>query len=89
MFYCPHIEACQLIFRANQLTGFYMSATLAFNGLQRGKFGIIMSEWIVKHHIPPQRSTKILLFWYIFSKKKITNLRLEKSLEEDGAFKFF
>ena len=30
---CPHIETSQLICRANQLTGFYMRATLAFNGL--------------------------------------------------------
>ena len=30
---CPHIETSQLICCANQLTGFYMRATLAFNGL--------------------------------------------------------
>ena len=30
---CPHIETSQLICTANQLTGFYMMATLAFNGL--------------------------------------------------------
>ena len=30
---CPHVETGQLICPANQLTGFYMSATLAFNGL--------------------------------------------------------
>ena len=30
---CPHIETSQLICTANHLTGFYMSATLAFNGL--------------------------------------------------------
>ena len=29
---CPHIETIQLICCANQLTGFYMGATLAFNG---------------------------------------------------------
>ena len=31
---CPHIETSQLIFTGNQLTGFYMRATLAFNGLK-------------------------------------------------------
>ena len=31
---CPHIETSQLIFTANQLTGFYMRATLALNGLK-------------------------------------------------------
>ena len=29
----PHIETSQLICCANQLTSFYMRATLAFNGL--------------------------------------------------------
>ena len=33
---CPHIEISQLICTANQLNGFYMSATLAFNGLKEG-----------------------------------------------------
>ena len=30
---CHHIEPSQLICRVNQLTGFYMMATLAFNEL--------------------------------------------------------
>ena len=30
----PHIETIQLIGTANQLTGFYMSPSLAFNGLE-------------------------------------------------------
>ena len=30
---CSHIETSQFICCANQLTGFYMRATLAFNGL--------------------------------------------------------
>ena len=32
---CPHIEISQLICTVNQLTGFYMWTTLAFNGLTR------------------------------------------------------
>ena len=35
---CPHIETSQLICTANQLTGFYMRATLAFNGLNSNCF---------------------------------------------------
>ena len=31
---CHHMETSQLIYRANQLTGFYMMATLVFNGLK-------------------------------------------------------
>ena len=30
---CPHIETSQLVCTTNQLTGCYMKATLAFNGL--------------------------------------------------------
>ena len=30
---CPQVETIQLICCANQLTGFYMGATLVFNGL--------------------------------------------------------
>ena len=30
---CPHIETSQLKYTVNQLTGFYMRATLALNGL--------------------------------------------------------
>ena len=39
---CPHIETSQLICCANQLTGFYMRATLAFNGLKEYKSEIII-----------------------------------------------
>ena len=31
--FCPHIETSQMIYCANQLTGFYMRATMALNGL--------------------------------------------------------
>ena len=30
---CTHTETSQLIYKANQLTGFYMKIRLAFNGL--------------------------------------------------------
>ena len=33
--YCPHIETNQLICCVNQLTGFYMRATLAFNTFRK------------------------------------------------------
>ena len=32
---CPHIETSQLVCCENQLTGFYMRAALAFNGLRK------------------------------------------------------
>ena len=31
---CPHIETSQMICCANQLTGFYMRATLTLNGVK-------------------------------------------------------
>ena len=34
---CPHIETSQLICKAKQLTGFFIRATLALNGLSQGK----------------------------------------------------
>ena len=34
---CPHIETSKLICTANQLTGFYMTATVAFNGLRSAR----------------------------------------------------
>ena len=41
---CPHIETSQLICTANQLTGFYMRATLAFNGLISSVTQILLTE---------------------------------------------
>ena len=35
---CPHIETSQLICKANQLTRFYVRATLVFNGLSELSF---------------------------------------------------
>ena len=44
---CPHIETSQLICTANQLTGFYMRATLALNGLNLVAPAIINIIWIL------------------------------------------
>ena len=41
---CPHIETSQLICTANQLTGFYMRATLAFNELISSVTQILLTE---------------------------------------------
>ena len=41
---CPHIEPSQLICTANQLTGFYMRATLAFNGLNYLRYTLILQN---------------------------------------------
>ena len=38
----PHIETSQLSYTANQLTGFYMRATLALNGLSK-------DFWVISH----------------------------------------
>ena len=43
---CPHIETSQLICIANQLTGFYISATLAFHGLMLVLTTVVVPELI-------------------------------------------
>ena len=35
MLCCLHVETCHLICTANQMTGFYIRAILAFNGLNK------------------------------------------------------
>ena len=44
---CPHIRTSPLIFTANQLTGFYMRATLAFNGLNNMKICVSCEDKIL------------------------------------------
>ena len=56
---CPHIETSQLIYCANQLTGFYMRATLALNGL---KANLPMQMQLHNLHILKKES----LFWYLY-----------------------
>ena len=46
----PHIETSRLICRANQLTGFYMRATLAFNGLIDLDFVLLFGQSSKKMH---------------------------------------
>ena len=44
---CCHIETSQLICCANQLTGFYMRATLTFNGLtSSAKVFLLLEHYI-------------------------------------------
>ena len=38
---CHHIETSELISSANQLTGFYMVTTLAFNELKSGDMQVV------------------------------------------------
>ena len=46
---CPHVETGQLICCANQLTGFYMRATLAFNGFIIPRMCLVpLTEWVNK-----------------------------------------
>ena len=63
---CPHIEISQLIWTANQLTGFYMRAKLALNGLMSLYFifriGIRANvpekftfSWIIRKKLHAQR----------------------------------
>ena len=69
---CPHIEASQLICTANQLTGFYMRAALALNGLTlcfegRGRvaFFLIQYYWRLKLKIMVVASKR---HWWLLKK---------------------
>ena len=42
---CSHIETSQLICTVNQLTGFYMRATLALDGLKKVYFFISLRRF--------------------------------------------
>ena len=47
----PHIETSQLIYCANQLTGFYMRATLALNGLNTLPQNLGLKKAYVKEEV--------------------------------------
>ena len=55
----PHIETSQLICCANQLTGFYMRATLALNGLTIA-FQTSINFWSKKRDIKLTTFAKVL-----------------------------
>ena len=55
----PHIETSQLICTADQLTGFYMRATLAFNGLRR-------NEKLERHYTDINQQGLSALFFLLF-----------------------
>ena len=48
---CPRIETILLICTANQLTGFYMKATLALNGLKFLKFSRTIFQRALGDHV--------------------------------------
>ena len=54
---CPHVETSQLISCANQLTGFYMRATLALKGLTSSKSLVTVSK------LSDSRSIKAIKTW--------------------------
>ena len=56
---CPNIETSQVICSANQLTGFYMFATLALNGLSKLTF--LDYAGLLKMNSTPQ------VFWRCFT----------------------
>ena len=68
---CPHIETSQLICCANQLTGFYMRVTLAFNRLNQNSAGLIVKTSAAKHFFYYLQTTKqffeVLLFLLIMT----------------------
>ena len=55
---CPHIETSQLICCANQLTGIYMRATLAFNGLTNNAICGPIRVWLTNKSSKTQKLHK-------------------------------
>ena len=53
---CDHVETSQLI--ANQLTGFYMTATLAFNELSKSYLAKYLIEYLGFFEFPVQNTVK-------------------------------
>ena len=52
---CHHTETSQLICSANQFTGFYMMATLAFNELRRISGDVEKQKFQTEFRIGPAR----------------------------------
>ena len=56
---CSHIETSQLIYTVNQLTGFYMRATLALNGLKWLKLLSLYISKTIGRQVPSSQGISI------------------------------
>ena len=62
---CPHIETGQLICTGNQLSGFYMRAKVALNGLTKEYFLMVVSTitiYDIESHFETEKRTLITTF---------------------------
>ena len=80
---CPHVETSQLICTANQLSGFYMRATFAFNGLKIITFGGVLfsttsDTWMTFSYENRNSSFSLFRFsqTYVIEKYNIHSLNL-------------
>ena len=73
--FCPHIETIQLFCCANQLTGFYMRATLALNAL------------VKQQRVPSLTTVAVFIdeniqkYWYLESPVYVVIMQIQKYLE--------
>ena len=79
---CPHIETSQMIFTANQLTGFYMRATPAPNGLSTFED----SQYIKDTLLPIVQKMRFSIKDFFSKCKRIWSHLLEKYLMENFIF---
>ena len=69
---CTHIETSQLICFANQFTGLYIKATLAFNGLSNGRREYLKMTELKLSTTRNFQTDLALTFYSVFSQKRKT-----------------
>ena len=82
---CPDIETSRLISTANQLTGFYMRATLALNGLKQfiyRSFYKINSSILIKYKWKDSSKTSNYSAYYKYI--EILNSTSHKKFRDNG-----
>ena len=82
---CPHTETSQLIYSVNQLTGFYLKVTLAFNGLKMvGRMSSLLCNFCGLNSTEKSSSKSFIssdtsIFFIAFNISSSTHMNLFKS----------
>ena len=79
-----HIETSQLIFRANQLTGFYMMGTLVVKGLNKFRGDVVDVLFIKNKHTKGRHSVATNCFVKELQPKKKTNKSTDNYKRNSG-----
>ena len=79
-----HIETSQLIFRANQLTGFYMMGSLVVKGLNKFRGDVVDVLFIKNKHAKGRHSVATNCFVKELQPKKKTNKSTDNYKRNSG-----